>query len=136
MRQYTSVSIPRSDAGTLISAALTISNDGYFPLEVSSLKFDTSDCSYAGGGLTVLPADATVIEFSCRAGSNSYTAQLTLTTNDPDEPAVKVPVYYAPPGLAVGAVAPNFTLPGIDGNLYELEKHRGKVVMLGFFATY
>lgn len=132
----TSVSLPKAEEGTLISAAVAIANDGYFPLEISTLAFSTSDCSYAGGPLDIPAEDATVVEFMCRARSNPYTARLTLTTNDPDEPSVTVSVQYAPTGMAVSSTAPNFTLPGIDGDLYELEKHRGKVVMLGFFATF
>jgi len=33
-------------------------------------------------------------------------------------------------------VAPNFTLPDIDGKLHSINDHRGKVIMLNFWASW
>ena len=37
--------------------------------------------------------------------------------------------------LKVGAVAPNFAAPSIDGGFYDLASMRGKVVVLAFWST-
>lgn len=39
-------------------------------------------------------------------------------------------------GTKIGQCAPNFTLEATDGRLFELSKHRGKVVMVNFWATW
>lgn len=39
-------------------------------------------------------------------------------------------------GRALGEVAPNFTLRNVDGQNVSLEAHRGKVVLLNFWATW
>ena len=38
--------------------------------------------------------------------------------------------------VPVGSPAPDFTLPGIDGNTYSLSEQKGKVVVLEFIATW
>lgn len=38
--------------------------------------------------------------------------------------------------LNVGQPAPDFALPDIDGNLVELERYRGRVVLLSFWAAW
>jgi peroxiredoxin len=39
-------------------------------------------------------------------------------------------------GLKTGTVAPEFSLPGLDGKTVDLASYRGKVVVLNFWATW
>lgn len=38
-------------------------------------------------------------------------------------------------GLAVGATAPDFTLPDGDGNSYSLSNYAGKILVIQFYST-
>ena len=40
------------------------------------------------------------------------------------------------PRLGKGVPAPNFTLPGLDGNMVSLADYKGKVVLLNIWATW
>jgi len=40
------------------------------------------------------------------------------------------------PGLGKGVPAPDFTLPGLDGQMVRLADYRGKVVLLNIWATW
>jgi cytochrome c biogenesis protein CcmG/thiol:disulfide interchange protein DsbE len=42
----------------------------------------------------------------------------------------------SPTKAKIGEIAPNFTLPGIDGRAVTLSKLRGRVVVLTFFASW
>ena len=41
-----------------------------------------------------------------------------------------------PPKLAEGTDAPDFSLPGVDGNTYKLSDYRGKAVLIEFMAPW
>ena len=56
----------------------------------------------------------------------------TDTTNDA---ATNDPV-VTPTKAKIGSLAPNFTLPGLDGTPVTLSKLRGRVVVLAFFASW
>src|SRR5437016_1825846 len=40
-----------------------------------------------------------------------------------------------PPGLAVGAAAPAFDLPDLDGKRHTLAQYRGRRVIVAFYST-
>ena len=39
-------------------------------------------------------------------------------------------------GLAIGATAPEFSLPDADGNIVSLSDYAGQKLVIAFFATY
>lgn len=47
-----------------------------------------------------------------------------------------IPRQSASEGVAVGAVAPDFTLQTLDGKQVQLSALRGKIVLLNFWATW
>lgn len=52
------------------------------------------------------------------------------------EPEVSEPDPLAPgEGLAVGATAPDFTLPDGDGNEVSLSNYAGEILVIQFFST-
>ncbi|HSW38437.1 MAG TPA: TlpA disulfide reductase family protein, partial [Acidobacteriota bacterium] len=48
----------------------------------------------------------------------------------------KHPSYHSGPLVQIGAVAPNFSLPDMNGREISLDQFRGKVVMLDFWASW
>jgi thiol-disulfide isomerase/thioredoxin len=51
-------------------------------------------------------------------------------------PAVATAAAAAAAGPAVGRMAPDFTLPTLDGGSFQLSAQRGKPVVLNFWATW
>jgi len=43
---------------------------------------------------------------------------------------------FEPAGLETGRPAPDFRLPGLDGNMVSLSDYRGKVVLVNIWATW
>lgn len=63
-------------------------------------------------------APAPVAKFVGRGTAHSVI--MSLTTNDPDETILSIPIQYAPPGVTVGNIAPDFVLQALDGHQYSL----------------
>ena len=63
--------------------------------------------------------------------------QISEIVNTPiTEPEVSEPdPLPAGEGLAVGATAPDFTLPDGDGNDVSLSNYAGKILVIQFFST-
>jgi|GEM_PF-5343341 len=63
----------------------------------------------------------------------SFEAQLTMKTNDPDFSEFTWPVRVNPTLLKDGSTAPDFVMPGINGEMVQLSQLKGNVVFLKLF---
>lgn len=85
--------------------------------------------------IALLVAGVSVVVLVAFFVLSSQTGQPTMapgagTSNQQNQAAQE------PPKLAEGTVAPDFSLPGVDGNTYKLSDYRGKVVLLEFMAPW
>ena len=83
----------------------------------------------------VVPFAMMLMCLSCLEGLNlnqvvpsEETSETPMTVPEPDP-------LPAGEGLAVGATAPDFTLPDGDGNDYSLSNYAGQVVVIQFYTT-
>ncbi len=63
-------------------------------------------------------------------------AVLVINKLNEPEPSAMMPQASVEGGSAGSSMAPNFTLPSVDGGSKSLADYRGKVVMLNFWATW
>ncbi len=73
-----------------------------------------------------------------RPGSAVAAGPLTLSSLDASSPAAASAGAATDPavGAGVGRIAPDFTLPALDGSEFRLSALRGKPVVLNFWATW
>lgn len=115
------------------SGTLVLSNPSSTPL--SLLNISGSEGLELSEMPEVLPGGESV-ELTVTLGTASE-GELCIATNDTAEPLRRVAIHQGQGiELAVGQQAPDFVLPGLDGTSYSLEAHRGRPVILVFFATW
>ncbi len=87
----------------------------------------------------VTPQDDTTPEMT-PVEPPGMTAGMDPVETDPEPTMVETtpePDPLAPgEGLAIGATAPDFSLPDADGNIVSLSDYAGKKLVIAFFATY
>ncbi len=120
------------------SASVTVSNDGTGPLSVSATTLGGADASLfsidAGGGAFVLtPGSSQDIDLSFSPSAlGSFSATLTIDSDDPDEPSLVVPlsgdgVSAPPPDITVNptSVAFGSVVTGSSGSASVLVSNDG-----------
>jgi peroxiredoxin len=93
---------------------------------LAACNSDTLPSAPAAGGTATVPSTAASGQPTA-GGTASRNANLQIDPNASITGA---------PELAVGTVAPDFTLPGVDGKTYSLSEEKGKVTVLEFLATW
>jgi peroxiredoxin len=73
-------------------------------------------------------------EWAASAANSSPAAPAAPVAADVEE--VLIPASDALVGPGVGRLAPDFTLPTLDGGTFRLREQRGKPVVLNFWATW
>ena len=81
----------------------------------------------AGTIVTVVPARG--------APAGPIEGTIEVSSNDPDEPVLRIPVVGGKPALAEGNTGPDFSLPDLDGRVHSLSDYRDKVVHLMLFNS-
>ena len=129
---------PHVDTGNCLERPLTIWNNGGQTLNLVGVEVNHADFDVSLSVGTIPPGEA-------RAGSVTYCATsengqglLTLFTDDPGEPELSIKLDgNSTWGLEVGQMAPDFTLPSVNGfGDITLSLFRSRVVVLAFFASW
>jgi hypothetical protein len=127
--------------GEMGSTGLLFPNTGRAALEVTNIKlgdprleltdkFGSEDKE--GIDIYVDAADTGFLAMSAE-GSEPFDTTLSFNTNDPDYPLVSLTVQINPKLVQVGDAAPDFTLPGVYGEMIRMDELKGQVVYMKLF---
>jgi len=83
---------------------------------------------------TVEPGGALLITLEGELPADGSMVDLRMATNDPNQRELPLPVEVNRPSLAVGDVAPDFSLLSFDGRVVDLAAMSGEVVYLKLFS--
>ena len=118
------------------TAELRIQNEGNLPLDLGRLSCEDERLTPIFEPEQLLPAEATELEVGVDLGTGApFEGRCTVTSSDVDEPAHSFLIRANPAGLSVGDLAPDFTLPDLDGTFHSLSDTRGKVVLISIFSS-
>lgn len=118
------------------TAELRVQNEGNLPLVLSGLSCEDERLTPAFEPMQLLPDEAADLEVAVDLGTGApFEGRCTLLSSDVDEPAHAFLIRANPAGLSVGDVAPDFTLPDLDGTFHSLSDTRGKVVLISIFSS-
>ena len=117
---------------------IAVENHGRAPLKITKLTTEGSVFSVGAESMVVAPSELRFIDLAYHPGpvSTPVTGALIVDSDDPDDPSVKIPLTACAEGLSVGATAPEVELELLDGGEWRLSEHRGKTVLLAYFATF
>ena len=131
-----SLQFPEGDGPSAVS--LVIENEGEEPLEITGIESSNAAFSPLAQTLTIEPGGNDFVELRFDASTTAPTiADLTITSNDPDECTVDVRLEANVGGLGIGDLMPSLEWVDLQsGDTLGLEALRGSVVVLSYFATF
>lgn len=83
---------------------------------------------------SVAPGGSLLVTLEGPIPDAATTVDLRLSTSDPNHTTLPLPVEINRPSLAVGQMAPDFTLMSFAGEVVDLDATRGEVVFLKLFS--
>jgi peroxiredoxin len=109
----------------------SVEADGDF---AAALQTDALEEDAKCDGYFAVPPGATVlVDLEFDAGDDPSEGTLTILSNDPDEPRLEIPLDGNRERMREGDDAVDFTGLTLDGELFRLSDHEGKVVFLKMF---
>ena len=116
---------------------LNVYNEGGGPLTISALSSDVPGVSFDPTAATVEAGAALAIEVRYEAAdADPRAGALTITSDDPDQPALTIPLTANAPGIGIGEPAAAFSLIDTEGRAWSETSLEGKVALLAYFATW
>jgi len=132
------IDFDRQSAGNESSTSLLVTNEGNAPLELPKV-------SVTGESFSTVPLESDVVEAGqtmaieihfTPTSDKEHTGELKISSNDPDDGEIRIPLVGNHKGLSVGDPAPEVSLALINGGKWKLSDQRGKIVLLSYFATF
>src|SRR5512139_2815219 len=90
----------------------------------------------AAGNTTTSPPPIATTPVTTQPTTTWPTTTRTTTTRPPTTTVTATPPDTRTVGPQIGKVAPNFSLPALDGGTVSLASLRGRPVMLNFWTTW
>jgi hypothetical protein len=125
--------------GGSLMQSITLQNRGGTELTIAGMEVSDSRFTVRVDRLSVSPGDKATIQILFEDDGQPIDTSLCIATNDPDAPVENVTIASTSSSgssVLIGEAAPNFNLPGLDGQYYELERQLGSPVVLSYFATW
>ncbi len=124
-------------AGDSQTQVVIVRNTGNQTLQVDALEVSDPEMAVDASSLTVEPGQARAVEVSWTASDTAlFVGDLSITSNDLDEPTTRLRVAGNLNFLGVGHPVPPFELFDLDGQLWSSTALRGQVTVLAYFATF
>ncbi|MEC9465197.1 MAG: hypothetical protein VX834_05410 [Myxococcota bacterium] len=119
--------------------SFTLQNRGGTELTIAGMRIDDPRFSVQVDRLSVNPGDKATVQILFEDDGQPIDTNLCVATNDPDAPIENIAIASTSSSgssVLIGETAPNFNLPGLDGQYYELNRQLGSPVVLSYFATW
>ena len=122
------------DGGSL---ELALANLGGADVTLSGIQASDERVSWSSSDVVVAPRQSASLTLSWEGGE-PFESTLCIASDDPDAPVQEVALVSTAEGgrAGIGAMAPDFELEDLDGNLLRLSDQRGRPVVLAYFATW
>jgi hypothetical protein len=119
------------------SAELRATNLGGAPLLLEGACISDGRMRIFGRGLEVPAGDQIDLRVELEAGAE-LEGGIIISSDDPDDAqqVLSITATLSGPGVALGEVAPDFTLSDLDGQSWTLSELAGLPVVLVYFATW
>jgi hypothetical protein len=132
----TLLALPPAGPGAPGVGGLQLFNHGTRTLQLDGIEAGT-EITVGGLPPSLEPGESTWIEVTLEPADTSYySAELTVLSDDPDQPALPVIVQANGAGMAIGDSVSHLSFVARGGSLVTLEDLQGSVVLLDYFATF
>lgn len=130
-----------STSSVLFSAAggtkdIGIANLGGADLHLLGATASDARLSIEVSTETLAPGESGTLRLAFAGDGEALDATVCLATDDADGPLVELEAGTGSDDPLIGLAAPDFALPGLDGETYRLSEQLGHPVMLVYFATW
>ena len=117
---------------------LTVYNVGAAELSLTGAESGDKRLTVDVTAMDIAPGGAAQLRLTYAGGADALLTSLCLASTDPDAPTQLIEVHSGSGGNhdAIGQPAPDFVLPDLDGNTWQLSEQLGAPVVLVYFATW
>ncbi len=124
--------------GGTTQTTFEVMNRGAAPLLIHGVTVEDARLKIGFEALTVPPGQAVRGHAYVDTALEDLRSAVCIETNDPDQPLMELTVASSSTGssVRVGDLAPDFSLPDLEGQLHTLSEQRGRPVVLCYFATW
>lgn len=135
--EVVSLGFPTTAPNGESALSLIVRNEGDAPLEITNVVGDATFVPMTTT-LTIPPGVKDFVEVRFRPTTSAAAAgHIVLSTNDPDEATVTLPVAGNTPGLGVGDALPAWSWVDLQtGQQLSTTALQGSVLLLSYFATF